>query len=204
MIEYDQEPKQKKKKKKKKKRKPQPTNTWLIVGIVAGVLLLIGGVVLVVVINMPRQGNDVQAKGNAGPEQKPPGQQPGPQGVAPLPKLNPQAKGVVQSVRNAAYRPERLNDLREIARFFNLYVNDIGRNPKTEDEFVQYLQRDAPKIAEALREKYYVVNLKAKVASSQSVVAYEKLTEANCHQTARGDCSVSLVTPEDLAKLLME
>ena len=88
------------------------------------------------------------------------------------------------------------------AKLFGAFTAEFNRNPKTEEEFAVYIQRDARELAESIREKYYVLNLKAKAFSSESVVAYEELKERGWHQTARGDSSVSLVSPEDLIKLL--
>ncbi|MCS7047403.1 MAG: hypothetical protein NZO58_13680, partial [Gemmataceae bacterium] len=134
------------------------------------------------------------------PPQPPPQPQTPPQGVPFAKGAHPQ-QGLSQSIRAAGYRPERQNELRTIAMFFTQFHTEFNRNPRTEDEFIQYLQREAPKIAEALREKYYVLNLRARL-TSDSAIAYESLTEANCHQTARGDGSVGLVSPEDLQRML--
>src|SRR5688500_3346530 len=125
MIEYDQE-----RKSKKKKRKQQSTNTWLIVGIVGGIFLLVGVVVFVIVMNIPAADKGAQAKGNA---EAPPANlqpQPPPPIERGLPKEGP-PKGLVQGVRAAAYRPERLNELRQIGLFMNqLADQNNGRAPR--------------------------------------------------------------------------
>jgi len=195
MIEHDQD-----RSGKKKKRKKRSSSTWLVVGIVGGVLLLIGVILIVVVRNLP-PANQEQAKGEAAQGQAVVPPQPE-QNVAHFGKHNPQPKGVVQSVRAAAYRPQRINDLKQIGQLFIAFAGEFNRNPRTEDEFIMYIQRDSRDLVQAIREKYYVLNLKARM-SSNSAIAYESLTEANCHQTAHGDGSVSLVTPEDLKTMLM-
>ncbi|GEM_PF-6895090 len=196
MIEYDQE-----RKPKKKKRKDQSTNTWLVVGIVAGVLLLIGVVVLVVVINIPRGGNEVQAKGNAGLLQAPvqPEAMPRERG---LPKNAP-PKGLVQGVRAAAYRPERLNELRQIGIFFNQLCIEMNKNPRTKEEFIDYIKRDASSIAQALKDDYYILNLKVNMRDANAVIAYESLQDQGGYQSVRVDGSVAPIPLEELKKLLM-
>ncbi len=197
MIEYDQEPRN------QKKRKKETTNTtWLVIGIVAGILLLVG-VIVVIVVLVRRPGDDLLAQGNA-----PPGQQPGAQ-AQPAPRdggrFQPIAapQGVVQNVRAAAMRPERQNELRNIGQFFTIYFNDFNRNPKTEEEFAKYIERDAPKIAEAIREKHYVLNMKAKIGGP-GVIAYEQLPDGGRHLAVRTDGSVDLIPPDELQTLLMQ
>lgn len=195
MIEYDHEKKQK-----KKKRKEQSKNTWLVVGIVAGILLLIGVVVIVVVINLPRGDHDVQAKGNAPPVQAPVQPQPLPREHG-LPKKGP-PKGLVQSVRAAAYRPERLNELRQIGIFFNQLYIETNKNPRTKEEFIDYIKRDAGSIAQALQEDYYLLNLKVNMRDANAVIAYESLQDQGGFQAVRVDASVAPIPLDELKKLV--
>ena len=198
MIEYDQERKQK-----KKKRNDQSTNTWLVVGIVAGVLLLIGVVVLIVVMNMPRGGDDVQAKDNAAPAPAP-GQPEALPRERGLPKNGP-PKGLVQSVRAAAYRPERLNELRQIGIFMTQLVDqNNGRVPRTKEEFIDYIKRDAASIAQALTDEYYILNLKVNMKDSYAVIAYESLQDQGGYQAVRVGGGVEPIRPDELKKLLMQ
>lgn len=190
MIEYDQEPR------KKKKRKQQETNKWLVIGIIAGALLLVGVLVVVIVLNV-RHADDAQAQGN------------GPQPMQPQPlpgerfKPNPNPQGVVENVRAAAMRPERQNELKQIGLFYHSYVGEFNHNPRTDDDFVKYIERDARQIAEAIKEKYYVLNLKAKITGA-GVIAYEPLLDRGCHLSVRTDGSVDLLSPEELQNLLKQ
>jgi len=194
MIEYDQE-----RKPKKKKRKEQSTNTWLVVGIVTGLLLLIGVVVLIVVMNLPPAGNDAQAKGNGAAPQAPVQPPPIERG---LPKEGP-PKGLVQGVRAAAYRPERLNELRQIGIFMNQLADlNNGRAPRTKQEFIDYIKRDAAGIAQAIEEEYYVLNLKVNMRDSNAVIAYECLQDQGGYQSVRVDASVAPIPRHELEKLV--
>jgi len=191
MIEYDQEPRR------KKKRKQQKTNKWLVIGIIAGALLLVGVLVVVIVLNV-RHADDPQAQGN-GPQQ--------PMQPQPLPgeRFKPIAapKGLVENVRAAAMRPERQNELKQIGLFYHSYVGEFNHPPRTEDDFAKYIERDARQIAEAIKDKYYVLNLKAKITGA-GVIAYEPLLDGGRHLSVRTDGSVDLLSPEELQNLLKQ
>jgi hypothetical protein len=118
-------------------------------------------------------------------------------------KGNPPPKGLVQSVRAAAYRPERQNDLRTIGQFFNQYVLNFNRNPKTDEEFLKFFERDAPVVAKAVRDGLYALNLNAKSLSSNSVIAYETLLDQGGYQAVRGDNSVEAIPEAELRKMTM-
>ena len=117
-------------------------------------------------------------------------------------KPNPQPKGLVQSVRAAAYRPERQNELRQIGLFFRHYEVEQNRTPRTEEEFIDYIKRDASGIAQALKDKYYILNLKVNIRDSNSVIAYESLTDSGGHQAVRVDGSVMPIPVDELRKLV--
>ena len=197
MIEHDQE-----RKPKKKKRKTQSSNIWLVVGIVGGVSLLIGVVVLVIVMNLPAGDKGAQAKGNEGPVQanvQPVPPQPIERG---LPKEGP-PKGLVQGVRAAAYRPERLNELRQIGLFMNQLVDqNNGRVPRTKEEFIDFIKRDAASIAQAVQEEYYVLNLKVNMRNASAVIAYECLQDQGGYQSVRVDTSVGPIPLHELKQLV--
>jgi hypothetical protein len=113
-------------------------------------------------------------------------------------------KGLVQNVRASAYRPMRQNELRQIATYFKNFELDNNRAPRTDEEFINYIQREARDLAEAVKEKYYVLNLKVNMREASSVVAYEALTDAGGHQTVRVDASVAAVPVDELRKLVMQ
>jgi hypothetical protein len=193
MIEYEQESR------KKKKRKKESTNKWLVIGIVAGIAFLIGAIVLVIVFWIPGEADRVKAKlpnfhDNPGGQQLPGGDRF---------KPNPNPQGVVENVRAAAMRPERQNELKQIGLFFHAYVTEHNHNPRTDDDFVKYIEREARHIGEAIKDKYYVLNLKAKITGA-GVIAYEPLLDRGCHLSVRTDGSVDLLSPEELQNLLKQ
>jgi len=119
-------------------------------------------------------------------------------------KNKPAPKGLVQNVRAAAYRPERQNDLKNIGFYFNDYVTTHGRNPSSEEDYLKHIEREAPHLAKAIRDKLYALNLKAKSFSSNSVIAYETLLDQGGYQSVRGDCSVEAIREDELRKLLTQ
>ena len=117
-------------------------------------------------------------------------------------KGNPAPKGLIGGVKAAAYRPERQNDLKTIGQMFVLYVQTFNRNPKTDEEFVKYFERDAPAVAKAVRDGLYALNISAKL-SSNSVIAYETLMDQGGYQAVRGDTSVEAIPEAELRKMTM-
>jgi hypothetical protein len=119
-------------------------------------------------------------------------------------KPNPPPKGLVQSVRGAATRPERQNELRQIGIFFKLFADERnGKNPSSDEEFINYIKRDAGGIAKAIQEKYYILNLKVNLRDSNNVIAYESLIDAAGHQAVRAGGTVEPIPVEELRKLVM-
>src|SRR5262245_35564042 len=192
MIEYDQEPRR------KKKRKQQKSNKWLVIGILAGIAFMTGAIVLVIVFWLPREAERVEAKLPHFPDHAGGHHVPGE-------RFKPIAapKGLVENVRAAAMRPERQNELKQIGLFYHSYVGEFNHPPRTEDDFAKYIERDARQIAEAIKDKYYVLNLKAKITGA-GVIAYEPLLDGGRHLSVRTDGSVDLLSPEELQNLLKQ
>lgn len=141
--------------------------------------------------------------GEPEPEPPPVEKKPEPPDVLQV-KGKPAPKGLVQGVRAAAYRPERQNDLKNIGFYFNDYVTAHGRNPATEEDYLKHIQREAPHLAQAIRDKLYALNLKAKSFSSNSVIAYETLLDQGGYQSVRGDGSVQAIPEDELRKLVTQ
>lgn len=123
---------------------------------------------------------------------------------APLPTTPPQnqqPKSLVQSIRAAAYRPQRQNELRQIALFFQTFHDERKHNPKTDEEFSAYIQRDAGGIAQALRDKYYVLNLRVNMRGP-GVIAYESPLDGGNHLVVFVGANVAPMSPADLKKAL--
>src|SRR5262249_44872261 len=66
-------------------------------------------------------------------------------------------------LRRVADRPKVQNDLRSLGQFYNLYVVEIGRPPRTVAELANYFKRESPTLFTALTEGIYVVILDKKV-----------------------------------------
>src|SRR5262249_7337106 len=191
----------------RKKKKKKKTNKGLLVALgVAGLLLVAGGVVLIIVLTRPDGERDrTQAKADKKGQEIVPGADARAANDKPDPlqiKPNPPPKGLVQNIRAAAYRPERQNELRQIGLFFQTFEIDQRRVPRTEKEFIDYIKRDASGIAKAVEEKYYILNLKVNMRAANDIIAYESLTDAGGHQCVRVDGSVAPVPVEELRKLL--
>ncbi len=121
----------------------------------------------------------------------------------PPPAKEQPPKTLVQNVRAAALRPERQNELRQIGLFFRNFEIENNRNPRTDQEFIQYIQRDAPVIAKAIQDKYYILNLKVKMkGGSSGVIAWEYPADGPGHLVVRVDASVSPMSAEELKKAL--
>jgi hypothetical protein len=156
-----------------------------------------------------------QAKANAlkgvqfgEPKNEPPAPEPPPPRKKdenePQVKGNPQPKGLVQGVRAAAYRPERLNDLKNIALFFQQFVDqNNGRNPRTEEEFTDFFKREAGELVGRIKEKHYIVNLKVNMRDGNAVIAYESLQDQGGYQSVRVNGAIEPIPLEELRKLLM-
>jgi hypothetical protein len=94
------------------------------------------------------------------------------------------------------------NELRQIAYFYQLYVNDRGRPPANWPEFKKYIERDAARETQAIDEGHYVVVWNATLASNR-VLAYEKNVDLNGNQlVVMGDASVHLVKASKLKEML--
>ncbi len=120
-------------------------------------------------------------------------------------KGNPVPKGLVQNVRAAALRPMRQNELKQIGLFFATFADEHGgKGPRTEEEFIDYIQRDARDIAQAIKEKYYILNLKVNLRDANAVIAYESLRDGLGYQAVRVGGSVEPVSEEDLNKLVLQ
>ena len=154
----------------KKRKKRDNTLLYIILGVVAGVVVLVLVVVLIVVIAMNIGGGDPQARGNVvvpppldnkAPE-KPPEQQP--------PKDIGGKKRDQTNWRLRIERPQRLNELRQIALFYQDYrsINN-DRPPATVEAFLKHIAREAPEIKKAIEDDYYKIRPNVR----SGIIAYE-------------------------------
>lgn len=201
-------------KKKKKKGKKSDSGMGLILagGGALVVLLLVGigvGVYAFVGARTPNkapagpvaQAKDKEKKDEPIPDQKPP------QGVPIVPGIkegNPAKKGgagIVNNVRGQGYRTERRNELRQIGLAFIDFCDTFKGANRTQENFLQQIGTFGP-IRDAIKEGYYVLNLRADPSSGQSIVAYERDEDQGRHLCVRGDGSVDYVPVSTLKGLL--
>jgi hypothetical protein len=107
-------------------------------------------------------------------------------------------------VRKTAERPRASNELRQIALFYSQYCDETGRPPASMQDFVDYLQRDAPPEAKCIQEGIYLVfwnaNLNALPAGrSATILAYTRDTPTEGGLAAMADGSVQRITPQQFA-----
>jgi hypothetical protein len=142
-----------------------------------------------------------------GPDAKPPvPPQPSldlkPKGQIQPKEVAPAKKGLIQSIRGAATRPQRGNELKQIGLFMVQFVDDFKRKPKDDKEFVDYLGVQAAGIGKLITEGHYVLNHKVNVKDSTSVVAWEAVNDGGAFMTVRMDTSAALVPEAELEVLL--
>jgi hypothetical protein len=70
-------------------------------------------------------------------------------------------------------KPKVQNDLDEIAKFYLIYNTEHGRSPANWTEFKAYIQKDAPKLVQAVEQGTCEIIWNAKLGSGV-VLAYEK------------------------------
>lgn len=113
-----------------------------------------------------------------------------------------QPKGLAQSIRAASLRPERQNEMRTIGQFIKTFELDRNSAPKSSKEFADYIRREAPGIAKALDENYYILNTKMNIRDGNSVVCFEDALDGGLYLHVRVDGSVGMISPQDLKKAL--
>lgn len=199
----DEEEEDERPRKKKKKKKKGPGLVRYVVG---GVVLAALLVVLVVVLIVKNRPEPVVAEKKKAPE--PVAEEPeAPQDPKPQPQAKEQPRSLAQNIRQAALRPERQNELKQIGLFFKEFVDARnGKNPRTVDEFTDSLKVQYPLYVKLLKEKTYILNLKVNMrpGAPTGVIAYDPLIDGAGHQAVRTDLSVSPIPPAELKQLLAQ
>jgi hypothetical protein len=122
----------------------------------------------------------------------------------------PQAPGGAQAappapvgrVRRTIDRGKVQNDLREIALFYIQYHDEMGKSPPGLDEFAKFMQKDAGKLVQTLKEGAYEIIWNAPLGSG-SILAYEKNADLDGKQmVVRGDASISSLRSDELSTAL--
>jgi hypothetical protein len=141
------------------------------------------------------------AKGNAGPQQAEQPEQP---------RQEARSAGQIigsagQNVRQGAVRQGNKNTLHQVGQFITEFsLQNGGRTPKSREEFVTYIKRDAPKIAEEVQDETYVFFWSTPL-SSNKVLAYERNALSNgTRLVLKGDGSVHTMTEQEFQAALKE
>jgi hypothetical protein len=148
------------------------------------------------------------AGGNANPgggQNQPGVAQPNPGGNPPQPgggggpaPQNPAGMDIKRTIDKSG----AMNELHQIALFYQQFNTEMGRSPAKLEEFTDYIKRDAQRATKNLQDGAYILVLNARLGSN-SVLAYEKEPDRNGIQyVALGDGSVQKMTPDQLKAAL--
>jgi hypothetical protein len=112
--------------------------------------------------------------------------------------------GAVMAVRKAVDREKAANDLKQIALFYQQFAQENGHPPANLQEFLGYMQRDAGKIAQALKDGWYVVYWNVRIdqlpsGASNTVLAYEKEVPKEGGWVQMADTSGRRMTAQEFA-----
>lgn len=103
--------------------------------------------------------------------------------------------GIVSNVRGAVYRTERKSELKQIYLAYQQFDGDYKGANRTKENFLEFVKNFGP-IRDAIKEGYYVVNLKARFEGA-SIVAYERDIDSAGYLCAMGDGDVRYVSEVD-------
>jgi hypothetical protein len=106
-----------------------------------------------------------------------------------------------QNVRQGAERQKAKGILENIGLFYQTYNTENGRWPANQQEFIAYIQRDAPHVVEALKNDYFVVLWNTQ-PDSNSVLAYEKNSYAGARTVLLGTKSVQVMPDAEFNQLI--
>jgi hypothetical protein len=113
------------------------------------------------------------------------------------------ASAAGQNVRQGAERQKAKNILQNIGKFYQTYNTESGRWPANQNEFIAYVQREAPFIVEALKNDYFVVLWNTQ-PSSTAILAYEKNSYAGARTVLMGTESVQVMPDAEFNKLVKD
>lgn len=163
---------------KKKKKGGGVDIPWLFIGLGAAALAIIGVCVGILIWWGPWRTDDNVAK----TKDKPAGggqidqmmMKPPPQGNNPIGgEVVKDPKSFIGNLRARGDRLERDNEMRQIAIFYEQYC-DVNKNPASRNlqTFLDFMKKDSLTIHDAIKDKHYTVNLKAK-QGSEDIIVYE-------------------------------
>ena len=107
---------------------------------------------------------------------------------------------VIPNVRGSGFRSERTSDLKQLSLSFSQFCEEFKGAARTHESFLAHIRTFGP-IHDAVKEGYYVMNLKAR-ANGKDIVAYERDEDAQGHLCVRANGEVSYVPAMQLKKEL--
>jgi hypothetical protein len=110
--------------------------------------------------------------------------------------------GIGAHVQRGKEKRSLQNDINQLAKLMQTYEVEFGRVPKTKEEFVTYIQRDAAHIVRAINDNEIVV-LWGQPMRSGIVIAYEREPDLHgTHVVAYGDASTPTISTAQLQAAL--
>jgi DNA-directed RNA polymerase subunit M/transcription elongation factor TFIIS len=103
--------------------------------------------------------------------------------------------GVVDSIRGGVFRAERKVELANLNKMYNAFVLETPRGQQTLESFLTYIQRDYAPVHKAIKDGYYIMNMKAQ--SGSDIVAGERDLDRNGHLVVKYDGTVEYVPEAD-------
>jgi hypothetical protein len=199
ITDRDEEEDRPAKKKKKKQQAPASPAIFIIIGVAVFVVLLAGGGGLAYYLFPNRQPADVpQAKVEDKEKDENKGQIfPRREDGSPTKKGG---KDIVQNIRGAVWRTERKNELKQLQLSFIQYSDDYKPAARTKENFLEFIKTFGP-IRDAVKEGYYVINLKARLQGGD-IIAYERDEDNQGHLCVRSNGEMSYVPAAQLKKEL--
>jgi hypothetical protein len=187
----EQEGPAKKKKKRKKKTAGSP-KLWYIIGSVAAVVVFLGVGVTVLVIAKPW--NAVERKKAEAAQNVPEPEKPGKIGG----EVVREPKTLLGNIRR---RPELLArdaEMLGIVTLFDTYCDEV-KNPtnRSLDGFLESIRRENAKTVMGVKNKDYIVNVKAR-PRTEEIVVYESEKYTQGYYCVRGNRATGFVSAEDL------
>lgn len=107
------------------------------------------------------------------------------------------SNAAAMSARRGGDIQKAKNDLDNIGKFYIMYNTMNGKSPASLNEFLDFMSKDAPSIAKALKEKTYTVTWNANLTGG-GVLGYETETFTDgSRQVLKTDGSVHYMTAQD-------
>jgi hypothetical protein len=107
------------------------------------------------------------------------------------------------SLRQKISRAGVLNELHQFGIFYRMYNLERNRSPGSLDDMKPYIERDASRLYQAIKDGFYEVVWNVPELSGNALLAYQKTPdEDGNHQALMGDGSVKKMTENEVQEAL--